>query len=142
MRTLSRRGPEFGAEVRSGIRSGWTSLVEPSPFRAFAFPSTTVAIRPVDDEPPVLPRSYLTGQMPIVGFASPGVVLGSVALVHDVLIYSTCPTVPPAGLEWKNHGHYVRCVAWKAEALFLAGTITSEEADAIVKAAAESETGK
>ena len=85
---------------------------------------------------------YLTGEMPILGFASPGVLVGTVALVNDELFYNLCPSVLPAGSAWKNHGQYVRCVAQQAEDLVFSGRITQDEADAIVSAAAQSETGK
>jgi hypothetical protein len=115
--------------------------VEPSPFRVFAF-QTKLTTQPVGEDPPALASSYFTGEMPILGFAGTGVLLATVALVNDSLIYSSCPSVPNEGFEWKNHGHYVRCVAWKVEALLSTNRITPDEADAIVKAAAESEIGK
>ena len=81
--------------------------------------------------------------MPILGFASPGTLLGSVALVNDSLFYDLCPSIPePPVPAWKNHGQYVRCVAQKAEWLTLGGLITTDAADAIVSAAAQSETGR
>ncbi len=114
--------------------------VEPMPW-CFAFESR-LSTPPDPYAPPLLSASYLTGEMPILGFASPGVVLGSVQLVFDGIFYDACPSVPPAGSEWKNHGQYVRCIAHRAEALVSAGTLTQEEADAAVSAAAQSETGK
>ena len=73
----------------------------------------------------------------------PGTLLGSVALVNDGLFYGDCPSVPgPLAPAWKNHGQDVRCVAQKAEWLTLDGLITTAAADAIVSAAAQSETGR
>jgi hypothetical protein len=116
--------------------------IEPSPWQpAFAF-ETKLAAPPDPYQPPSLAPSYLTGEMPILAFASPGVLVGTVALVNDELFYSSCPSVPPAGSAWKSHGQYVRCVAWQAEDLAFMGRISSEEADAIVSDAAQSETGK
>ena len=44
--------------------------------------------------------------------------------------------------DWKNHGQYVRCVAWAAEDLVDLGSITEDEKDEIVAEAAESDCGK
>lgn len=44
--------------------------------------------------------------------------------------------------NYKNHGEYVSCVAHLAEEFLLDGIITSEEKDAIVAEAAESDIGK
>jgi len=52
-----------------------------------------------------------------------------------------CSGPPPGGL-WKNHGQYVSCVAKAAEASLRAGSITEDEKNAIVEAAAESGCGK
>jgi len=116
--------------------------VEPSPWRQlFAF-ETKLAEPPEPNQPPSLAPSYLTGEMPILGFASPGVVVGTVQLVNDGFFYDVCPSIPPAGSAWKSHGQYVRCIVHQAEELVFKGTITQEEADAIVSAAAQSKTGK
>lgn len=44
--------------------------------------------------------------------------------------------------EWRNHGQYVRCIAQDAEALFLDGILTEEEADALVTSGAQTDIGK
>lgn len=128
------------ANVQGTILS-WSLRAElgvgPSPFTLGVFAYPRVPEAPAN-EPPDLPAAYLTPEMPIVGFASPGVVLGTVALVNDQ-IYGACPSIPEDG-AWKNHGHYVRCVAQAVDGL--AGVITTDEADAIVSAAAQSATGK
>jgi hypothetical protein len=80
--------------------------------------------------------------MYLMAFASPGVEVGTVQMVADNLPAVACPVVPPAGAEWKSHGQYVRCVAQSSEALVSMGVITTEQADAIVAAAAQSEVGK
>jgi hypothetical protein len=115
--------------------------VEPSPWLpVFAF-ETKQAAPPKPYEPPSLAPSYFTREMPILGFASPGVVVGTVQLVNDKLFYDVCPSVPEAG-SWRNHGQYVRCVAHRAENLVFTGRITQKEADAIVSAACRCKTGK
>ncbi len=128
----------FAADLGVGP-SPWRGI-DPSPWRVFAF-ETKLSVPPDPYEPPSLAPAYLTGEMPILGFASPGVVVGTVAAVND-LLYEPCPSVPQAGYAWKNHGRYVRCVAHRAEALALSGQITTEDADAIVSAAAQSGVGK
>jgi hypothetical protein len=135
---------KFGISASGQVLS-WSFYVkmgiEPSPWNpAFAF-ATKQAARPDPYEPPSLAPSYLTGEMPILGFASPGVLVGTVQLVNDELFYDVCPSVPEAG-PWRNHGQYVRCVAHRAENLVFTGQITQKEADAIVSAAAQSDTGK
>jgi len=116
--------------------------VEPSPWRpAFAF-QTKLSVPPDPYQPPALAPTYLTGEMPILAFASPGVLVGTVQLVNDGFFYNLCPSIPPPGTAWKNHGQYVRCIARRAEYLVFKGDITQQEADAIVSAAARSETGK
>ncbi len=113
--------------------------VEPTPWHAF---ETKLTTPPDPWLPPSLTPSYLTGEMPILGFASPGVVLGTVQLVSDELFYDACPSVPAPQTPWKNHGQYVRCIAHRAEALVAAERISQEEADVFVSAAAQSATGK
>lgn len=44
--------------------------------------------------------------------------------------------------DWKNHGKFVRCVAHATDALEDAGDITSEEGEALVSSAAQSDVGK
>jgi hypothetical protein len=116
--------------------------VEPSPWDPVFVFETQKSVPPTPYLAPSLAPSYLTGEMPILGFASPGVLVGTVALVNDELFYNLCPSVPTAGSAWKNHGQYVRCIAQQAEDLAFTGRITPEEADAIVSGAAQSETGK
>ena len=48
---------------------------------------------------------------------------------------------PASGGTWKNHGQYVSSVAQAAEAFVAQGLITSEQADAIVTQAAQSNCG-
>jgi len=43
---------------------------------------------------------------------------------------------------WRNHGHYVSCVAQTVEGLVNNGDLTQEEGDAIVSSAAQSDVGK
>ncbi len=114
--------------------------VEPSPWY-WAF-ERVPTVRPSDDYRPTLTPSYLTPEMPIVGFASPGVILGTVAIIDDGSFYTDCPSIPVDRAPWKNHGQYVRCIAHRAEVLTSGGQITAEEADAIVSAAGQSSTGK
>ncbi len=114
--------------------------IEPSPFRTvFAYETIDAAQA---DTAPLFPAAYASNEMPILGFASPGVVLGAVAMVADDLIDRLCPAVPQSGAAWRNHGQYVRCVAQQADLLVLTGMMTTEQADAIVAAAAQSEVGK
>jgi hypothetical protein len=47
------------------------------------------------------------------------------------------PTAP-----WRNHGHFVRCVAHEVEALVEAGHITEEHGDALIRSAAQSDVGQ
>jgi hypothetical protein len=112
--------------------------IEPSPFKVFAYetPDAQQAL-----EAPSLPPAYLTGEMPILGFNSPGVVLGTSQMVADQ-VGDTCPAVRTDGTAWKNHGQYVRCVSQEADFLVLTGVITTDQADAIVTAAAQSDVGK
>jgi hypothetical protein len=135
---------KFGLSASTQILS-WSFFarmgIEPSPWRpVFAF-QTKLADLPDPYQPPALAPSYLTGEMPILGFASPGVLVGTVQLVNDDRFYDVCPSIPPVG-SWNNHGQYVRCIAHRAEYLVFTGRITQQEADAIVSAAARSETGK
>jgi hypothetical protein len=44
--------------------------------------------------------------------------------------------------DWKNHGHYVRCVANAVEDLVVSGNLDEEAGDALVTSAAQSEIGK
>lgn len=44
--------------------------------------------------------------------------------------------------EWRNHGHFVRCVAHEVESLVDAGYITQEEGDVLISSAAQSDVGK
>ena len=44
--------------------------------------------------------------------------------------------------DWKNHGHYVRCVAQTAEILVADGILSEEEADVLVTSSAQSDIGK
>ena len=44
--------------------------------------------------------------------------------------------------EWKNHGQYVRCVAYETNALIEQGVLTEEEGDELISNAAQSEVGK
>lgn len=46
------------------------------------------------------------------------------------------------GASWKNHGHFVRCVAHEVNSLVDAGYITKEEGDARISSAAQSDVGK
>ena len=46
------------------------------------------------------------------------------------------------GAVWKNHGQFVRCVAHEVEILVGAGSITEEQGDALISAAAQSNVGK
>jgi len=45
-------------------------------------------------------------------------------------------------IDWKNHGHYVRCIAFAVEELVNAGLITEDEGDVIVRSGAQSDVGK
>lgn len=132
--------------VKAGIdpapfRTGIAVMgIDPSPF-VFAY-TTRVEVNPDLAEPPELPAAYFTGPMYFMAFASPGVEVGSIQMVADDLPTIACPVIPPAGQEWKNHGQYVRCVSHQAEALVSLGMLTTEQADALVAAAAQSEVGK
>lgn len=135
---------KFGISASGQILS-WSFFVkmgvEPSPWNPeYAF-ARKQADPPKPYEAPSLEPSYFTREMPILGFASPGVVVGTVQLVNDKLFYNACPSVPETGL-WRDHGQYVRCIAHRVEALVSTGRITQKEADAIVSAACRSETGK
>ncbi len=44
--------------------------------------------------------------------------------------------------DWKNHGHYVRCVAKEIEILVDLNLLTPEEGDALVSSSAETDIGK
>ena len=48
----------------------------------------------------------------------------------------------PTNATYRNHGHYVQCVAHEAERQVLAGLIAVSEKDAIIATAAKSEVGK
>lgn len=110
------------------------------PVEVFAF-ETRMSIPPDPWQPPSLTASYLTAEMPILGFASPGTVVGTVQMVTDEMFYGSCPSIPTA-FTWKNHGQYVRCIALRAEELVSNAQLTQEQADAAVSAAAQSETGR
>ena len=45
-------------------------------------------------------------------------------------------------LDWKNHGHYVRCTAHAVEDLVVGGFLSDEEGDALITSSAQSEIGK
>ena len=107
----------------------------------FAFETKTGVAPDPTLPPPPLTASYLTGEMPILGFASPATLVGTVQIVNDIF-YGSCPSIPPPESGWKNHGQYVRCIAQRAEDLVSTVQITQDEADAAVSAAAQSETGK
>ncbi len=107
--------------------------VEPMPWRVYAM--ATPGEEPT--APPVLPASLLTPEYGLYAFASPGTLVGGVVMLTEAAV-SQCPT----DVAWKNHGQYVRCVALWVGDLSAAGTLTEEEADAIVQAAAESAVGK
>ena len=44
--------------------------------------------------------------------------------------------------SWRNHGHFVRCVAHEVNSLVDAGYITKEKGDALISSAAQSDVGK
>lgn len=44
--------------------------------------------------------------------------------------------------SWKNHGQFVRCVAYETDALISQGILTESDADALISSAAQSEVGK
>lgn len=44
--------------------------------------------------------------------------------------------------DWKNHGHYVRCVAHMVNDLRKSGLLTEEQANGLVSSAAQTEIGK
>jgi hypothetical protein len=110
--------------------------VEPSPFRVYALDSRAATIADPGDAP-WLPVALLSEQMSLYAFSSPGTLIGSATLATD-LFYDACPLTDP----WKNHGQYVRCVAFHAEELLSQGLINQEAADAAVSAAARSTVGK
>src|SRR5262249_18558121 len=49
---------------------------------------------------------------------------------------------PTTGVSWRNHGEYVSTVAQSVNAFVQSSAITEEQADAIVRSAAESSCGK
>lgn len=110
--------------------------VEPTPWRdVYAFPPGAA---PTEKPAKALDLSLGDGpqvakEYPLFGFASPGVLVGSAKLAS-----SPCPV----DNDWKNHGQYVRCVSHAAEDSVAQGTLTQEEADILVSAAAQSEVGK
>jgi hypothetical protein len=110
--------------------------VDPSPFRVYALDARTATVADPGDAP-WLPAALLTEQMSLYAFASPGTQIGSATMATD-LFYGACPLTDP----WKNHGQYVRCVAFHAEELLSQGLINQEAADAAVSAAARSTVGK
>jgi hypothetical protein len=110
--------------------------VDPSPFRVYALDARTATV-PDPGDAPWLPAALLTEQMALYAFASPGTLIGSATMTTD-LFYGACPLTDP----WKNHGQYVRCVAFHAEELLSQGLISQEAADAAVSAAARSTVGK
>ena len=70
--------------------------------------------------------------------AWPGTAAGDMV---DTMGCSLDQYCPPNG-EWKNHGQYVSCVAYWAEAWLDEGLISDEEKDAIVSETAQSDVGK
>ena len=126
---------------------------EPSPFRIYAFepgithppdPCEPTTVPPDPCQPSLSLEEYslLTPAFSLFAFNSPGVLVGGVKLVSQEL-FALCPDSGPSeGGEWKNHGHYVRCVAHAAEDFVAQGMLTQEEADMMVSAAAQSEVGK
>lgn len=110
--------------------------VEPSPFRVFSIDSRAATVADPGDAP-WLPIALLSEQMSLYAFSSPGTLVGSATLATD-LFFDACPLTDP----WKNHGQYVRCVAFQAEELLSQGVISQEAADAAVSAAARSTVGK
>ena len=46
------------------------------------------------------------------------------------------------GVEWNNHGQFVRCVAHETDALIEAGYLTEQEGDELISSAAQSDIGK
>ena len=44
--------------------------------------------------------------------------------------------------DWKNHGQYQRCVTGEVEVLVNSGVISTDDGDAIIREAAQSDTGK
>lgn len=110
--------------------------IEPSPFRVYGLDARTATVADPGDAP-WLPIALLSEQMSLYAFASPGTLIGSATLAAD-LFFDACPLTDP----WKNHGQYVRCVAFHAEELLSQGVISQEAADAAVSAAARSTVGK
>ena len=110
--------------------------IEPSPFRVYALDARTATVADPGDAP-WLPAALLSEQMSLYAFSSPGTLIGNATLATD-LFFDACPLTDP----WKNHGQYVRCVAFHAEELLSQGVITQEAADAAVSAAARSTVGK
>ena len=56
----------------------------------------------------------------------------------DIDIEALCP----CNDDWKNHGKYVRCVAYESEEFVFQGIITEDEGDELVSGAAQSQCGK
>lgn len=110
--------------------------IEPSPFRVYGLDARTATVAD-PGEAPWLPIALLSEQMSLYAFSSPGTMVGSTTLAAD-LFFDACPLTDP----WKNHGQYVRCVAFHSEELLSQGLISQEEADAAVSAAARSTVGK
>jgi hypothetical protein len=83
--------------------------IDPAPFRTvFAYERADSAQANVA---PFLSPDYFNRELTILGFASPGVAVGSVLPVNDKLPEVACPAVPAEPMPaWKNHGQYV--AAW------------------------------
>ncbi len=52
------------------------------------------------------------------------------------------PCGPSPGVDWKNHGQYVRWVAHAVEELVTGGFLTQDEGDALVSSSAQTDIGK
>ena len=62
------------------------------------------------------------------------------SVVPKVLLYYPEPC--PVAADWKNHGQFVKCIAHTVNSLLDAGALTQDEADVIVRGAAQSDIGK
>jgi hypothetical protein len=73
----------------------------------------------------------------------PGTPAGAIVDAQGCSIDQLAPCNGPAsGGAWKNHGQYVSSVAQVAEAFLVQGLITTDEAEAIISQAAQSNCGK
>jgi len=70
--------------------------------------------------------------------ACPDTAPGDIVNADGCSIAQICP----CDADWRNHGHYVRCVVLCARSFLRAGLITRQQAHEIVVAAAKSDCGK